>query len=169
MAKKGCCKSLPFPPHAKPSHSDRPSLKTKTLIDHASRELLNAELGIAGELLVVSYEFDLLAAAGRRELARKIVHVAQVEGDTAGYDIKSFRPDGQEKYIEVKTTRGSPLTPFFITQRELKIQHQNPSQYFLYRLYDFNSTTNSARSFVVNGEIDSLFHLVPTEFTASLK
>ena len=36
-----------------------------------------------------------------------VVHVAKVEGDGAGYDIKSYTSDGEQKFIEVKTTRGA--------------------------------------------------------------
>jgi hypothetical protein len=36
---------------------------------------------------------------GLPELAEKVRHVAEVEGDGAGYDIESY---GTRKYIEVK-------------------------------------------------------------------
>ena len=40
------------------------------------------------------------------------MHVSEIEGDGAGYDIKSYTPDGKVRYIEVKTTRGAIRTPF---------------------------------------------------------
>ena len=50
---------------------------------------------------------------GRPDLAEKVIHVSQIEGDGAGYDIKSFHEDGTVKYIEVKTTRGGIFHSLF--------------------------------------------------------
>jgi hypothetical protein len=52
------------------------------------------------------HEAASLRAAGRADLARRVRWISEEEGDGAGYDIASFRPDGQTRLIEVKTTNG---------------------------------------------------------------
>jgi Domain of unknown function (DUF3883) len=51
-------------------------------------------------------------------LASKVKWVAQEDGDGAGYDILSFSPNGQERFLEVKTTVGHQRTPFFLSRNE---------------------------------------------------
>lgn len=58
-------------------------------------------------MLVVGSERQQLLKAGRLDLADRIVHVAAIEGDGAGYVIRSFTTDGEDKFIEAKTTRGN--------------------------------------------------------------
>jgi hypothetical protein len=78
--------------------------------DYAKRDAQNRKLGRAGELLVVTYEISRLTHNGRPDLASLVTHVAADEGDNAGYDVRSFDDDGHVKFIEVKTTKGGPLT-----------------------------------------------------------
>jgi hypothetical protein len=73
------------------------------LLRHPSEEETRA-LGRAGELLVLHRERSRLEEAGRKDLAERVRHTAAVEGDGAGFDIRSFFPDGHLKYVEVKTT-----------------------------------------------------------------
>lgn len=56
-----------------------------------------------------------------------------------GYDIRSFDPDGAERFIEVKTTRGGPRTDFFLSRNERAFSQKEPERFRLYRLYDFGS------------------------------
>ncbi len=116
---------------------------------------------------MIDYEYKTLISAGRKDLAKKIVHVSEVEGDGAGYDIKSFHPDGQVRYIEVKTTRGPSTTPFFITYTELEFSKQNADEFYLYRVFDFDTANNTGKSYIAQGKIDVSFNLSPTVFRAS--
>ena len=47
------------------------------------------------------------------------MHLAVVEGDSAGYDVRSFNVDGTERHIEVKTTGGPATNAFFISPNEV--------------------------------------------------
>jgi hypothetical protein len=69
-------------------------------------------LGDAGELLVLEREKRRLVAAGRTDLAAAVLHTATVEGDGAGFDIRSFFLDGRPRFIEVKTTTGPKDTDY---------------------------------------------------------
>ena len=46
------------------------------------------------------------------------MHTSVIQGDGAGYDIKSFDENGNIKYIEVKTTAGSLNTDFYMSPKE---------------------------------------------------
>src|SRR3989338_305355 len=102
-------------------------------------ELLNEKrknIGETGEQLVLDIERNYLLRHGREDLASKIRHVASL-GDGYGYDIQSFFLDGREKYIEVKSTSSSSdVTPFYISQNELKFLEVNKETAFVYRLFN---------------------------------
>jgi hypothetical protein len=83
-------------------------------------EIKNKYCGVTGELFVVAIEKDILVKNGCQELAAKVRHIADIQGDGTGYDIESFTPDGNVKYIKVKTTFGGNLTPFFMTANEVR-------------------------------------------------
>ncbi|WP_316231730.1 DUF3883 domain-containing protein [Bradyrhizobium sp. SZCCHNR1051] len=96
-----------------PTHSNAPppeELEQMVVIarkyDVGARDARNRALGRAGEERVLAHERSTLLAAGRTDLARQIRWVSDVDGDGAGYDIRSFEPDGRERLIEVKTTTG---------------------------------------------------------------
>jgi hypothetical protein len=59
-------------------------------------------------------------------------HVALVEGDGAGYDVKSFQLDGTHRFIEVKTTRDRAESAFFITANEVEFPKTHAATYSLY-------------------------------------
>lgn len=104
--------------------------------DPAARDARNRALGLSGEEQVYRSERARLFAADRPDLARKIEWTSQERGDGAGYDIRSFAPDGAERFIEVKTTRGGSRTDFFLSRNERAFSEEEPERYRLYRLYD---------------------------------
>jgi hypothetical protein len=69
------------------------------------------------------------------DLAKKIEWTSDVYGDGAGYDIKSFEPDGSDRLIEVKSTKGGPTTDFFVTRTEREVSLERPDAWRLYRLH----------------------------------
>jgi hypothetical protein len=75
--------------------------------DYVAREARNSVLGKAGELLALEYEEFRLRLAGENQLANRIEHVSNTQGDGAGFDILSFEINGKERFVEVKT-RGCP-------------------------------------------------------------
>lgn len=105
--------------------------------DPAERDARNRALGKQGEELVLTHERGRLIAAGRNDLARKLEWTSEEQGDGAGYDIHSFEPDGSDRLIEVKTTNGSALTPFFLTENERAFSEERLDAFRLVRLHDF--------------------------------
>ena len=137
--------------------------------DYGLQDSKNKKLGLDGELLVLEREIANLRLAGRHDLADKVVHVSVVEGDGAGHDIRSYDSDGNPLFIEVKTTKGSAATPFYISPNELAFSAQQPDNYRLYRLYEFDHESRVAKVFVIKGDLTASISLVPTQYKAVLK
>ena len=134
--------------------------------DPALRDQLNRALGEAGEQHVYDYEQRKLFDADRKDLSKKVRWVSKVDGDGAGYDIRSFDLSGAERLIEVKTTRGGSTTPFYLTRNENALASQRVDAFRLFRLYDFSK---KPRLFTLTPPLDQLLQLEPMTFRASLK
>jgi hypothetical protein len=132
--------------------------------DYSAIETANRKLGLKGEELVLRHERQALKEAGRQDLAGKVRHVSVVEGDGAGYDIASFTPSGDPKYVEVKTTRGAAQTPFFMSANEVRFSEQHPGGYHLYRVYGYDDASNSGKYYEESGFVGERFDLKPTQF-----
>jgi hypothetical protein len=63
--------------------------------------------------------------------------VAAEEGNGAGFDVLSFKAQGKERLIEVKTTTGSEQTSFFLTRNEISVATERPGHWHLYRIHLF--------------------------------
>ena len=143
------------------------AFKARKAPDYALQDVKNRELGLAGEKLVLAHEKQLLIDAGRPDLAEKVHHISVIEGDGAGYDIRSYTAGGDVKHIEVKTTKGAAATSFFLSENELILSMSNPS-YYLYRVYDYDPDANSARFFIVDRLFENLDFTV-TQYRAKLR
>ena len=137
--------------------------------DDPDRDYSNKQLGTAGERLVVAHEQQSLNGIGRPDLANRVRHIALDEGDGAGYDVLSFSPNGSERYIEVKTTRGPWAASFFITPNEVQTSKLHRQAFCLYRLYRYNDALNFAKFYVLQGDMEATLDLRPTVYRATIK
>ena len=133
-------------------------------INYLEREAHNASLGKAGEEFVLKVEHARLWKAGQHRLAERIEHVSQTQGDGLGYDVLSFEKTGQERPIEVKTTRFGPMTPFFASRNEVKVSGVLDN-YQLYRVFGFEK---DPKLFVLPGILENSCTLEPTQYRASV-
>lgn len=143
----------------------RTSVDTEKEVDWAARDARNRQVGLEGEKLILKNEIEALTSAGRSDLAAQVKHIALVNS-AAGYDIASFAADGTPKRIEVKTTQGPISAPFFISINEVLSSREDPSSYWIFRVFNFNPTTGAADYFVINGDVEDSCELVPTNFRA---
>lgn len=90
--------------------------------------------------------------------------MSKEEGDGAGYDIKSFTPEGRERLIEVKTTNGWERTPFHISRNELEVAEARRDDWVLFRLYEFARTP---KAFELRPPLEAHVALTATSFQAS--
>jgi hypothetical protein len=134
----------------------------RTGVDFADQDSRNRKLGKLGEKLVLLLEKDNLKKAGQTELCEKVRHISEIIGDGAGYDIESYSPNGELKYIEVKTTRGSINSSFYLSSNEYSFYSSNKEHYFLYRIYEYDEEANSGKCFIIKN-LDNLI-FTPTQF-----
>lgn len=137
-------------------------------IDFAKEAFKKKEIGDSGELLVLKYEKDSLIKMGRKDLAKKVVHTSASEGDGAGYDILSYTPEGDIKYIEVKTTTGGEYSAFDITANEIAFSEKYAANYNLVRIYNFNLAAKQGEFFEITGNLNSKLNLTPIGYKATL-
>lgn len=119
------------------------SLHTAPMIDHASKiKLRNTQLkrldnGLRGEELVLAKERKKLAGTPYENAIDP--HFAL--DPSFGFDLLSFTPDGNQLYIEVKTTSDKKNTPFFISASEkafMEFCHKTGRRYELHRVFDID-------------------------------
>lgn len=153
------------PERKEPLVSENPELeRIARKFDPALRDERNRMTGYAGEKKVMSAEISRLKQAGRSDLARKVQWVSQELGDGAGYDIKSFATDGQERFLEVKTTVGHRLTPFFLSRNEKEFSDEASDRFRIYRLYNWGQ---QPRAFLIRPPLESKLIVEPSAYRAS--
>lgn len=134
-------------------------------IDFVKNEIENKRLGFLGELFVIHNEKKILIENNRSDLADLVEHSSLVKGDGLGYDIISFELNGDKKFIEVKTTRSEINRPFYLTKNEIEFSKLNSNNYYLYRLFDFDTNINVGKFYQIKGdlykelELDSILYL----------
>ncbi|MCS3891431.1 hypothetical protein M2171_000564 [Bradyrhizobium japonicum USDA 38] len=128
------------------------------------RDFRNRKLGRDGEELVFHHERLRLKQLDRPDLAKKIRWISEELGDGAGYDILSFDAQGRERLLEVKTTVGADVTPFYITRNELSLASERPEAFRLCRVFDFSAYP---RMFELTPPLEKLVHLSPLNYEAS--
>lgn len=135
-------------------------------VNYLEREARNRSLGLVGEEFVLAFERARLLAAGRERLALQVEHVSLTQGDGLGFDIRSFEPEGTERLIEVKTTAFGRQTPFFVSRNELRVSQVRDAAYHLYRVFTYRS---DPRLFVLDGALDRVCKLAPTQYLARVE
>ncbi|MCY3878336.1 MAG: DUF3883 domain-containing protein [Rhodobacteraceae bacterium] len=135
--------------------------------DPAERDARNRKLGKAGESRVVAHEKQRLSLLGRDDLAEKVRWVAALDGDGHGYDIRSYKGEGeeagQERLLEVKSTTGGRTVPFFLTRNEFETGERHIGTYRIVRLYNFNIRR---RAYRVRPPLSDNLDLTPISFRA---
>lgn len=139
---------------------------TVARIDFAARDAANRELGRQGEEYVFEFERKRLHDAGAPELSRRVRWVAQEDGDGAGYDIASWEQNEMPRLIEVKTTTGTAVTPFFITANEVAVSQERAPHYHLFRLHSFPATPTIR---ILRPPLTEVATLTPVTFRAQLR
>ena len=132
-------------------------------IDWSKKQLVSSRLGLLGEKLVIKTEKEKVRRLGFPEKVEKI----QKRLDGEGYDILSFDKNGEEIFIEVKTTKGNSEEPFYLSANEKAFCELNISKYVIYRLYNYSYQNKSAKVYKIKGADIQTLKLRPTNFEVS--
>lgn len=133
----------------------------KSDINYYEREQRNKKLGLLGEEFIIKFEKQKLINYGQESLSRQVEHISQTIGDSAGFDVLSYDNDGNEKFIEVKTTQLGKNSPFYFTRNELGFSKKEKKKYSLYRVFNFQK---KPRFFQLMGSLDETCKSISTEF-----
>lgn len=131
-------------------------------IDNAKE---NKRIGDLGELFVLEFEKNKLIL---EKINFTPIHKSKDAGDGLGYDILSKSLNKKDKFIEVKTTRGPLTQTFYITASELHKSQQEPENYYLYRVYEFDETKKTGKVFIINGDLSEYCNN-PVQYKVVLK
>lgn len=137
------------------------NFRTKKGKDYYKEELKNSKLGLLGEQFVISYEIQKLKVLGLDSLVKKIEHISQTEGDSAGFDILSFDEEGNEKFIEVKTTIMGKDAPFYFSNNQLHFSNKEKERFRLYRVFNFKK---KPKFYQLRGALEDTCLNHPVEF-----
>lgn len=139
-------------------------------VDYDKLNKAKHTIGDLGEYIVLEMEKDYLVREGREDLANDVVHASKENGDGDGYDILSFDKDGNQKLIEVKTTKTNKVDGFYISPNEIKVASENSDKYYIYRLYNLDIKNHKGDLRVFEGKVDSdKYHLEPVAYKVTLK
>lgn len=149
-------KVMKFPLINKTWFSYRPIENKYNLIgsfnDYIELQKIQEEIGKAGELFVYNYEMECVKKYNLPE-SKKVRWVSRDEGDGLGYDILSYDKQGNEIFIEVKTTLNKEKTGFYITANELLKSEQEKENYYLYRVYNYDMEKKEGEISVSRGSL----------------
>ncbi len=117
-----------------------------------------------GEQFVFDLEGYRLKAAGREDLAQRVVRASQDIGDGLGFDIISFDDaDNSERLLEVKTTGLGKFFPFYVTSNEIRCSEDVPHPYHLFRVFNFG---REPRLYILHGSLREFCQLDPVLYRA---
>tara|TARA_Y100001970_G_C14188565_1_gene834020 strand:- start:415 stop:1650 length:1236 start_codon:yes stop_codon:yes gene_type:complete len=109
------------------------------------------KVGDAGEKYVYEYEKNRLTECGKKELSELIVKQYEDLSFFPGYDIQSFDEEGNEIYIEVKSTKSKKKDSFEISENEINAARELGDAYYIYQVT--NALTNPKISTVIQNPI----------------
>lgn len=119
-----------FTPVIKEKKEKKENLSNYKRSNITSRE--TKKTGIAGEEYVYRWEVNRLKKQGREDLASKVIKQFEDLSTFPGYDIKSFDNDGNEIFIEVKSTKGKNKEIFDITHNEWQAAKIHGKKFWIY-------------------------------------
>ena len=142
-------------------------LKEKAGVDYIEEEKKRKEIGDLGEQFIYDQESEKVKQY-KLPKSKQVKWVARDIGDGLGFDILSYDENGNEMYIEVKTTLGEEDTSFFVSANELEKSKQCGDNYYLYRVYEFDKKNVIGKYSVRKGTLEELC-LVPLSYRVDFK
>ena len=129
--------------------------------DYVQKAKKNKRTGDLGELFILDDERS-------KAHSPTVEHHSKDKGDGLGYDILSQDENGEEMYIEVKTTTGGLGTSFYVTANELERSKQDAEHFYLYRVYNFDEENNEGDLLIIQGSLAE-YCINPVQFEVSLQ
>ena len=148
---------------------ERASKKSSIIkIDWSAVNEKNTDLGARGEEFVFQKEIEKVKTFSPESID-KVIHSSFAIGDGLGYDILSINNKGETIYIEVKTTKGSLETPFYMSINEKNFLTTNKNS-FLARVYNFDLAARHGLIKMYSGaKLLDIFNFDPISYKVTKK
>lgn len=135
--------------------------------DYIAEQIVKSKQGELNEKLIYKEELKEVLKLDGKYQAELMEDFFKNKKENEGYNILSFElgenGDWIEKYIEVKSTKGSESTPIDITANEIEFAKRHVDNYYLYRI--INSESNNRYVKIVSGkELLNDFNFVPETY-----
>ncbi len=127
------------------------------------------KIGKLGEQLALAYERNRLKESGITDVEEKVFLTSDnpAYGNAYPCDLISIDSNGNTVYIEVKSTRGAALAPFFISKEELKFSEDHEGSYRLYRFYNVMKKATTPEFYETTGYVGDNFTLICDRYIAT--
>ena len=136
-------------------------------IDYVEREKKLKHIGDLGEQFIFSQEREKVKQY-KLPKSKEVIWVSRDKGDGLGFDILSYDAQGNEMYIEVKTTTQAESASFYISANELEKSKQYADTYYLYRVYNFDTKTVQGQYSIRKGSLEDMC-MVPQIYRVDFK
>ena len=130
----------------------------------------SGKIGKLGEQLALVYERKKMEEAGITNVEDKVFLTAEHPdfGNAYPCDLISIDPaSGERIYIEVKTTKKSINTPFYISKEELAFSQEHQANYRLYRIYNALNANTPPEFYETTGYVGDNFTLIADRYIAT--
>lgn len=155
-------------PRARRVVAPEETYRTPRKINWESINKSRAKTGLKGEEIVVKIEREFFRSISRDDLADKVRHVSKEDGDGSGYDVLSFFSDGNEKYIEVKSTNGTLESSFYISRNELGFLQEHQKDAFVYRVQLSHESDDVYLKAHTSVEVLQANEIIPVQYLVKL-
>ena len=119
------------------SKSNSNKVRTKEDINYSEQQTISQKIGDRGEELVLRNEIEKIKQWGLPDEILSKVRRVSLESDDYGFDILSFDKDGNERYLEVKTTKTNGKNfSFILTKNEFEQAKKYGNKYSFVIVFD---------------------------------
>ena len=119
------------------SKSNSNKVRTKEDINYSEQQAISQKNGDRGEELVLRNEIEKIKQWGLPDEILSRVRRVSLESDDYGFDILSFDKDGNERYLEVKTTKSNGKNfSFILTKNEFEQAKKYGNKYSFVIVFD---------------------------------
>lgn len=113
------------------------NVRPKDDVDYSEQQLISQKIGDRGEELVLRNEIKKVKEWGLSDDIISQVRRVSLESDDYGFDILSFDEDGNERYLEVKTTKQNRKNfSFILTRNEFEHAKAYGNKYSFVIVFD---------------------------------
>lgn len=115
-------------------------VRAKEDINYSEQQAISQKIGDRGEEFVLRNEIEKIKEWGLPYEKISKVRRVSLESDDYGFDILSFDKDGNERYLEVKTTKTNGKNfSFFLTRNEFEHAKKYGNKYSFVIVFDILS------------------------------